>query len=105
LIDLFNSEQVLATLEPREHQRRDGQDVKIRRWYDTATRRINKRICLEREGAPTRTYLESVRAYTRDEVVNGLNWAGLEITATYGGFRGESSGGDSERLIFVGRRT
>ena len=104
LIDLFNSEQVVATLEPSDRQEQDGQVVEIRRWYDPATRRINKRICLEREGAATRTYLESVRAYTHEEVVNGLNWAGLEITATYGGFGGEPSGGDSERLIFVGRK-
>jgi SAM-dependent methyltransferase len=105
LIDLFNREHVLATLEPRERQERNGQVVEIRRWYDAATRRVNKRICLQREGSPTRTYLESVRAYTREEVVNGLNWAGLEITATYGGFEGEPSGGDSERLIFIGRRS
>lgn len=104
LIDLFNSEQVVATLEPSERQERDDQVVAIRRWYDPATRRINKRICLQREGAPTRTYLESVRAYTHDEVVDGLDRAGLEITATYGGFEGEPSGGDSERLIFVGRK-
>jgi len=104
MIDLFNSERVLATLEPSDRQELDGQVVEIRRWYDAATRRINKRISLERKGAPARTYLESVRAYTREEVVNGLNWAGLEITATYGGFQGETSGGDSERLIFVGRK-
>ena len=104
MIDLFNSEQVLATLEPRERQERDGQVVDIHRWYDAATQRINKRIRLEREGSATRTYLESVRAYTHDEVVNGLMRAGLEITATYGGFGGEPRSGDSERLIFVGRK-
>lgn len=104
LIDLFNSEQVVANLKAREHQERNGRTVEIKRWYDSTTRRINKRIILERQGAPARTYLESVRAYSRDEVVNGLNWAGLEITATYGGFGGEPSGGDSQRLIFVGRK-
>ncbi|MCZ6507416.1 MAG: methyltransferase domain-containing protein [Acidobacteria bacterium] len=105
LIDLFNREHVLATLEPRERQERNGQVIEIRRWYDAATRRVNKRICLQREGSPKRTYLESVRAYTQEEVVNGLNWAGLEIVATYGGFGGEPSGDDNERLIFIGRRS
>ncbi len=105
LIDLFNREHMLATLEPRERQERNGQVIEIRRWYDAATRRVNKRICLQREGSPKRTYLESVRAYTQEEVVNGLNWAGLEIVATYGGFGGEPSGGDNERLIFIGRRS
>lgn len=104
LIDLFNTAQVLSTLEPQERQQRAGRTVEIRRWYDQATRRINKRICLKRKGGQTRTYLESVRAYGREEVVNGLNWAGLEIIAIYGGFAGEPSSDTSERLIFVGRK-
>jgi ubiquinone/menaquinone biosynthesis C-methylase UbiE len=105
LVDLFNSDQVLATLEPREEQQRNGQTVAIERWYDAATRRLNKRIRLQRPGAPTRTYLESVRAYTHQEVVQGFARAGLEITATYGGFEGEPTGGDSERLILVACRS
>jgi SAM-dependent methyltransferase len=104
LMDLFNSDQVLATLEPREEQQRNGQTVEIERWYDAAKRRINKRIRLRRPGAPPRTYLESVRAYTRDEVVRGFGRAGLGITATYGGFEGEPTGGDSERLILVAQK-
>ncbi|MDH3401989.1 MAG: methyltransferase domain-containing protein [Acidobacteriota bacterium] len=104
LIDLFNSDRVLATLEPRDRVEREGGAVEIERWFDAATRRVNKRIRLLRAGEPTRTYLESVRAYTRDEVVNGLSWAGLDITDIHGGFQGEPSGGDSERLIYVGRK-
>jgi SAM-dependent methyltransferase len=104
LIDLFNRDQVLATLEPREELLRNGQRVEIERWYDAATQRINKRIRLQRPGAPSRTYLESVRAYTHEEVVRGFERAGLEITATYGGFEGEPTGGDSERLILVACR-
>ncbi len=44
-----------------------------------------------------------MRAYRRDEVTNGLEWAGLELEAVYGGFDGEPFGGDSERMILVGR--
>ncbi len=104
LIDLFNSEQVIANLEPRERRESDGQVVDIRRWYDAGTRRINKRIRLQRHGEPTRTYLESVRAYERHEVVAGLERAGLEIVAVHGDFEGGPSDDDSERLIFVGRK-
>ncbi|HXT22271.1 MAG TPA: hypothetical protein VN923_16070, partial [Thermoanaerobaculia bacterium] len=72
-------------------------------------RRINKRIRLAaldatKAGGEARTFLESVRAYTLDEVTMGLRWAGLEVTATYGSFAGEAYGRDSERLIIVGRR-
>ncbi len=104
LIDLFNSERVIATLAPRDRQESPGQTVEIRRWYDTATRRINKRICLERRGEPTRTYLESVRAYDRTEVEAGLEAAGLEVEAVYGDFEGREGDGTSERHIFVARR-
>ena len=53
---------------------------------------------------PTRSYLESVRAYRLEEVSNGLEWAGLRLDETFGGFDGEEFGPDSDRLIFIGSR-
>ena len=53
---------------------------------------------------PLRSYLESVRAYRREEVLNGLRWAGLEVTDLFGSFQGETFDRDSERLILVGHR-
>ncbi len=103
LIDLFNIDRVLATLEPRETREINGRRVEIERWYDARSRRINKQIRVHAADRPTRSYLESVRAYRRDEVTNGLEWAGLELEAVYGGFDGEPFGGDSERMILVGR--
>ena len=100
LIDLFNRDRVLADLKARETQEIAGRRVEIERWYDSATRRINKRICL---GA-SQSYLESVRAYSREEVTIGLRWAGLEVDSIYGNFRGESHDRDSERLILVGHK-
>ncbi len=104
LIDLFNIDQVLATLNPHETREMNGRRVEIERWYDARSRRINKQIRVHAADRPTRNYLESVRAYRLEEVSNGLEWAGLRLEQTYGGFGGEPFGPDSDRLIFVGGR-
>jgi SAM-dependent methyltransferase len=104
LLDLMNLDATLAGLKEYEQWEDGSRRVEIRRWWDPQQRRINKRIRLAAPGREPRTFLESVRAYTRDEVTMGLRWAGLELTASYGGFAGEAYGRDSERLILVGRR-
>lgn len=108
LIDFLNLDHVLDTLEPREVRTRDLEQgtrrAVIERWWDPAARRINKRIRVETPGEAPRTFLESVRGYRREEVVMGLNWAGLEVTDFHGNFDGDSFERDSERLILVGRK-
>jgi SAM-dependent methyltransferase len=131
LIDIMNSANTLRHLQAREVQRLDGrpleandrdgkdgrsqagrpgarpadiQTVEIERWYDAATKRINKRIRVQAAagGGTPRTFLESVRAYQPEEVTIGLHWAGLEVTGLYGNFQGDPYSSDSERLILVG---
>ncbi len=104
VIDLFNRERVVAELEPRSTVERNGRRTDVERWYDAATRRINKRITVKRADRPPRTFLESVRAYSPEEVTAGLGWAGLEVTDLCGNFHGDPYDRDSERLIIVGRR-
>ncbi|MEZ5330506.1 MAG: class I SAM-dependent methyltransferase [Thermoanaerobaculia bacterium] len=109
LLDLFNLDHVLATLEPHEALELDGRRVEIERWYDPESRRMNKRIRLPDEpaeswGGRSKSFLESVRAYRRDEVVEALDDAGLAVERILGDFRGEPFHRDSERLIVLGRR-
>ncbi len=104
LIDFLNSDYVVSRLEPREAREVEGRQVEIERWFDEESRRINKRIRLCATEGPPRTYLESVRAYSREEVTIGLRWAGLEVDATFGNFRGDPFHSDSERLIIVGHK-
>jgi SAM-dependent methyltransferase len=107
LIDLFNRDRVLANLRPREEQEIAGRRVEIKRWYDATSRRINKRIRLGEAGGaggPPRSYLESVRAYSREEVTIGLRQAGLEVDELFGNFQGDAFDRDRERLIIVGHR-
>ena len=104
LIDFLNRDYVLDHLEPRETQHKDGRRIEIERWFDSETRRINKRIRLHQAGRQPQTFLESVRAYQRDEVIIGLRWAGLEVDALYGDFEGNPYDRGSERLILVGHK-
>jgi SAM-dependent methyltransferase len=104
LLDLMNLDSTLAQLKEYERCEDGDRRVEIRRWWDPQQRRVNKRIRLATAGREPRTFLESVRAYTLEEVTMGLRWAGLEVTATFGSFAGEAYGGGSERLIIVGRR-
>lgn len=104
LIDFLNRDRVLAELEPRETQEREAQRIEIERWYDPATQRINKRIRLMSPGDAPRAFLESVRAYSQEEVTIGLRWAGLEVDHCFGNFQGEPFNRDSQRLILVGHK-
>jgi len=109
MIDFLNLDRVLDTLEPREVRTQDTDGgrrrVEIERSWDPTARRINKRIRVETPDEAPRTFLESVRGYRREEVVMGLNWAGLEVTDFYGNFNGDPFERDSERLILVGRKS
>ena len=105
LIDFLNREPVIASLRRHEVQERAGRRIEIERWYDEGTRRINKRMRLTASDVPPRTYLESVRAYSEDEVTIGLRWAGLSVDHVFGNFAGEPYHRDtSERLIIVGHK-
>jgi len=105
LIDFLNRDVVIPGLEPREVQEHGDRRVEIERWYDQETRRINKRMRLVRPGTEPKTFIESVRAYSREEVTIGLQWAGLEAERLFGNFQGESFDRESERLILVGRKS
>ncbi|MEM8960632.1 MAG: class I SAM-dependent methyltransferase [Acidobacteriota bacterium] len=108
MIDFLNRERVLAELRPRDEMEKDGRRVEIERWYDDAARRINKRMRIvdstENDPPSERVFVESVRAYSREEVTIGSRWAGLEVDSLYGNFQGEAYHRDSERLIVVGHK-
>jgi SAM-dependent methyltransferase len=104
LIDLFNREQVIANLVPHERQQRAGYDIEIERWFDARTERVNKRIRVLAADRKAQTFLESVRAYSREEVEAALVSVGLEVDRLYGSFAGEDFRRDSERLILVGHK-
>jgi SAM-dependent methyltransferase len=105
LIDLMNLDATLAHLKEYECTEEEGRRVEIHRSWDPKDRRLVKRIRVCEPEREPRTFLESVRGYTRDEVVIGLRWAGLEVTHIVGSFAGEPYGSDSDRLILVAQKT
>ncbi len=104
LLDFLNRDVVINNLRPTDVQEDDKRRVEIERWYDPASQRINKRIRVQPRGAAPRTYLESVRAYSQEEVTIGMRWAGLEVDTLFGSFDGDSFHRDSERLIILGHK-
>ena len=105
VLDLFNIDRVLAGLRERETVTGAGRRVEIERSFDATSRRLLKRMRVELAGHPPRTFVESVRAYREEEVAHALAGAGLAVAARYGDFTGETFHRESERLIFVARRT
>jgi SAM-dependent methyltransferase len=104
LIDLLNPSPAIANLQARENRTVGDRRVEIERWFDAASGRINKRIRVHGPSGVPRSYLESVRAYSKEEVVSGLRWAGLEVDRLFGNFHGDPYDRDSERLILLGHR-
>ena len=104
LIDLFNRERVIEGLVPNETREMDGAVAEIERWFDQSTQRVNKRIRIVSPDGRSRSFVESVRAYTEPEVTIGLKWAGLEADEVFGDFDGGAFDSTSERLILVGHR-
>lgn len=105
LIDFLNRDRVLAELKTRETVWVGGREVAIERSYNEATRRIDKRMRLVDAKGRNTTFVESVRAYDRDEVTIGARWAGLEVDQCYGNFDGDLYHRDSPRLIVVGHKS
>ena len=104
LIDLFNRDWVLENLDPGETRVVGDRTIEIERWYDERSARINKRIRLVGSEYPFRTFVESVRAYTSEEVEASLASVGLKVADRFGSFRGEAFGRDSPRLILLARK-
>lgn len=108
-VDYFNLDRALRDLVREEVTVRQGPDgavkIEIERWWDGATHRLNKRIRLSGPGRPVRSYLESVRGYRANEVIERMGEAGLDVTERFGDFTGLAfDPASSERLILVARK-
>lgn len=104
LIDLFNRDWVIRGLVPADTIRIGDREVNVKRHFDADRHRVEKRIRIVDGPGAGREFLESVRAYSRQEVEIGLQWAGLQVDGVFGNFAGESYSSEGERLIVVGRK-
>lgn len=107
LMDYLNREFVLSTLVPADSRTVEGMEVEQRRWITGdpsqagAHVRINKQVRIREDGAE-RSYDESVRMYTLEELAAMMDRAGLTVTRTYGDFDGSPVGAGLPRNILMG---
>lgn len=108
LMDYLNREYVISTLVPADSRTVESMEVEQRRWItgDPSAPgghvRINKQVRIREDGAE-RSYDESVRMYTLDELADMMDRAGLTVTQTYGDFDGSPVGADLPRNILLGQ--
>ncbi len=108
LMDYLNREYVISTLVPLDRRTVEGMEVEQRRWITGNPSmagghvRINKQVRIREDGAE-RSYDESVRMYTLEELEAMMDRAGLTVTRTYGDFDGRPVSGDAPRNILVGQ--
>jgi SAM-dependent methyltransferase len=100
LQDFLNAPQVAETLVPSTTHRVNGVTIHQERWIDDD--RIKKRIVLEHDGC-TKTYYESVRLYTLDDLQALYKEVGLDLIDTYGSYEGMPYTSDSPRLLLYAR--
>ena len=108
LMDYLNRAYVISTLVPSDRRTVEGMEVEQRRWItgDPSKAgghvRINKQVRI-REGGAERSYDESVRMYTLDELEAMMDRTGLRVTQTFGDFDGCPISGNAPRNILMGR--
>src|SRR5882762_8617597 len=74
------------------------------RSYDAPRHRMEKHIELFREGSKEpKRYFESVRIFTRTEILDLLSGAGLQVEKMLGDFTGREYSSNTLRMIVLGR--
>ncbi len=108
LMDYLNREYVISTLVPADSRSLDNMEVEQRRWItgDPSEAgghvRINKHVRITEDGVE-RSYEESVRMYTLEELDVMMEQAGLKVTRIYGDFDGRPVSGEAPRDILIGQ--
>jgi 2-polyprenyl-3-methyl-5-hydroxy-6-metoxy-1,4-benzoquinol methylase len=101
LQDFLNAPQVADSIVPTTTRTVKGVDIEQQRWIEND--RINKEITLHHNGS-TKTYHESVRLYTLDDLREMYVNVGLDLIATYGNYDGAAYTPESPRLLLYARK-
>lgn len=102
VLDVLNRPYMVSHLVSLDRSERGALELIQRRHYDPEHRRVVKEITI-REQERERRYVESVRAYDRDEITALLRREGFEVRSAYGEFDGRPLRDDSPRLLLVAR--
>jgi ubiquinone/menaquinone biosynthesis C-methylase UbiE len=104
LIDTLNRDWVIAHLVPKEERTLSGRVLLIERRVSEDRRRVEKATRVIEEGGEERTFYESVRMYTGDELEEMLKDVRFANVQRYGSLRGEPHCSASKRLILVAEK-
>jgi len=102
-LDYLNKAYVYNNLKPETISRVNCKVVTERRSLVDLGRRIEKKIIIESNGN-TEDYLESVRIYSPEELVEMFTQIGFEITNIFGDYTGSSLKENSPRTILVAKK-
>ncbi len=105
VIDFMNSDFVRANLEAESSRvMPDGTAVRDRRWIGGTPERVNKQTAVRFPDGRDRTFDESVRLFSPDELKQALDRCGVNIEKEFGSYEGDRFTTSSKRSILMGRR-
>lgn len=100
-IDYLNPDKVVRELVPESTRHKEGMEIVEKRCIVPETKRVEKTIELHWDNNK-QTFHESVRLYTREEMLGMLDEAGLETIEVIGSVNREPYTSDSDRMILHG---
>lgn len=104
-LDLMNAARAVRTLVPTTERQVAGFTVIENRRYDKLRRRIEKDVTLrDTRGETAKSYTESVRVFSTDEITALLANAGLRVDRLLGDFTDAPYHDDSARMIILGSK-
>lgn len=106
LLDTLHRDTTIAGLIPDEERLVAGRRVLVHRSITPDGSRVEKetRLIHAETQRVERTYRESVRMYSGDELRDLFERAGFSDTALYGGLDGSAFGAGGSRSVIVARR-
>lgn len=97
-IDFLNPEYVIENIEPVSERIAGKLKIKEQRWI--VKNRVFKKITINDE----KTFSESVRLYSKEEMINMITMAGLKVFKLYGEYDGSEYRHDSSRMIIFAQK-
>ncbi|HED11150.1 MAG TPA: class I SAM-dependent methyltransferase [Caldithrix abyssi] len=101
VIDYFNAAYVRDHLVAEGERVIEGRIIREKRWIEGG--RVNKKILIEKDGR-IKSFLESVRMFSGQELVNLFTAAGIETQHMFGDYDGSALTPSSPRMIIFGKK-
>ena len=104
LIDYLNRDYVIATLVGRDEKTLADRHIENVRCLTDGCRRVEKTTTVTESDGKVRQFHESVRMYSRQEMIEMLRAAGFTDVACYGSLDGDACSAESRRLILIAEK-